>query len=223
MSNKKMYDIETILKKRLNDLAKLIPGASKNSIELFINEIKKYIYDYATSVAKVYADDLKDDSIIPILEKPTSELVNLFDAYRFNQIISNNFRTNEVYLEFKDNKSIREKILNTVLLSLDNDGKTRGPELSLLAAKVFLGLGYECLPEFAMRYASYEGGLFSDKYIRYVKTYNELPYSTLTTYVLPHYFDDKFKYNVEILSEVMEDYKGIEKFYTKEEKKYSKK
>ena len=223
MSNKKMYNIEVLLKKRITDLSKRIEGASINSIELFINEIKKYIYEYINIVIKEYNDDLKDNSIIPILEKETNELVNLFDVDRFSQIIGNNFRTNEVYLKFKDDKHIREKILNTVLLSLDNDGKSRGPEMSLLAAKVFLGLGYECLPEFSMRYASYEGGLFSEKYVRFVNVYKELPYSTLTIFVLPHYFDNEFKYNVEILSDVMKDYKAIEEFNTKEDKKYSKK
>lgn len=211
-ANKNTYDIETILKKKTENLLKVIPEINFNDIELFINQIKKYMCEYTDLLTKKYKDVVKDYSILPIIEKNGEELLKDFDYNKFNQIIKSN---NEIELKFNDNEDIREKILNIVLLSIIKDGgKTKGPELSLLFSKVFINLGFKCLPEYSMRYASYQNGIIDDNYIRFVNAYMDLPYSTSYIYLLPDYFDSniKKKYNVEDLTDILKEYEKLDEY-----------
>ena len=101
------------------------------------------------------------------------------------------------------------------MLSIIKDGgKTKGPELSLLFSKVFINLGFKCLPEYSMRYASYQNGIIDDNYIRFVNAYMDLPYSTSYIYLLPDYFDSniKKKYNVEDLTDILKEYEKLDEY-----------
>ena len=198
-STARIYNLENKKQRKIKQLRKQDNQLNITNLDELINTVAIYhINQFRLLPNQLYNNNA---DLIDISKESKELLLEVFNINRLYRVLNNNY--NYEKHKFENDDEFRRSVMNAVLYQIiEIGGKEKGPEYGLIFSKIF---NYKI--ELPMQYASYNS-IYDERFIKYIDTYLELGGSD-NIYWLPNYFEDnKNKYNMEPLYEIIDIIKG---------------
>lgn len=194
-SYEKSFNVERKLNKLESNLSEYL---KKKNIKLSTKQIDELVEIVSSwFISRVNEISNSDYEVLDLVLEEQTRILDFLNINGLYKVLDKN----KINVDFINNDEFRREILFTTQYKILSVLGNKGSEYVLLFEKAF---NFDFEP--AIRYASYDDGIFSEEYMRFLDTYLKLGGAT-NAYVLKDYYsgDENNKYCTEELSTIINE------------------